>query len=137
MEVIADTTVLIDLWRHRNRSFRLQSLNRQLGDRAILLPWITRGEFLRGVFHQNLPEEAVRPFLETFVTVWPTTQTISLYAKNWAALARSGKLIDYPDLWIAAGALERGIPLVTRNPKHFEHLPELQLESYFLDEQTK
>lgn len=130
MEVIADTTLLIDLWRFRNRPERLQNVKSLLNGRAILLPWIARGEFLRGIFHQQIDESAVAPLLNIFESVWPDPLTVEIYAKTWAALARNGNLIDYPDLWIAAAALKKKIPVITRNSKHFEHVPDLEILAY-------
>jgi predicted nucleic acid-binding protein len=34
------------------------------------------------------------------------------------------------DLLIAASALVEGVPLVTRNASHFEHIPDLRLLRY-------
>jgi predicted nucleic acid-binding protein len=45
-------------------------------------------------------------------------------------MAKNGNAIDYPDLWIAAHALTRPAPLLTRNPKHFEDIPGLKVVPY-------
>ena len=41
-----------------------------------------------------------------------------------------GSLIGDHDIWIAATALERAIPLVTRNPRHFQRIPGLEILLY-------
>lgn len=48
MEVIADTTVLIDIWRYRKLPRWLDDLTGKLSDAEILVPWITRRNFLVG-----------------------------------------------------------------------------------------
>jgi predicted nucleic acid-binding protein len=45
-------------------------------------------------------------------------------------MARAGHAADYPDLWIAACAVAKNIPILTRNPKHFANVPELQVIGY-------
>lgn len=55
---------------------------------------------------------------------------INAYCDLWVALAKNGLSRDYPDLWIAAHALTRSSALLTRNPKHFEAIPGLEVVSY-------
>ena len=45
-------------------------------------------------------------------------------------LRENGLLIDANDLWIAATALAFGMPVVTRNEKHFARVPELNVMGY-------
>lgn len=47
-----------------------------------------------------------------------------------AALANDGSPIDVEDVMIAAVALVRGEPVLTRNPAHFERVPGLAVETY-------
>ena len=62
MEVIADTTVLIDLWRYRKTPRRLADLTGKVGEAAILVPWITQAEFSRGALFKDVPLEALAEF---------------------------------------------------------------------------
>lgn len=130
MEVAADTTVLIDIWRYRRETKRLKDLRDKLGQAAILVPWITQAEFSRGAIYSGVRPEVLVRFYEGF-TLLPLRQgAINLYAHLWGKLARKGEIVDYPDLWIACTALERQAPLATRNPRHFPAIPDLEVISY-------
>ncbi len=53
-------------------------------------------------------------------------KTAEHYSNIYKTLKKAGKLIPTNDMWIAASALERGIPLATTD-KHFELVPGLIL----------
>jgi len=56
----------------------------------------------------------------------PYTETIAYrHAGIWAALVRSGKMIDPHDLIVAATALGRGDAVATLNGRHFREIPAL------------
>lgn len=59
-------------------------------------------------------------------------ETALRYARIVAELRRRSALTgrSKPDLWIAAWAVEHAAPLATRNRKHFENVPELELIGY-------
>jgi tRNA(fMet)-specific endonuclease VapC len=65
------------------------------------------------------------------VELMPVTRAVAdVYACIVRALRSRGKLIGANDLWIAAAALERNWPLVTRNTAEFARVSGLQLRSY-------
>ena len=130
MEVIADTTVLIDLWRYRKTPRRLDDLTTRLSGAAILVPWITQAEFSRGALFKDVSLEKLAEFYQSFHLV-PLDQTVmDTYCRLWVEMARAGQTADYPNLWIAASAVARKIPILTRNPKHFVRIPELEVMGY-------
>jgi len=47
-----------------------------------------------------------------------------------AHLRKQGNPIDFPDLQIAAIALDRGLTIVTGNGSHFSRIPGLRLENW-------
>lgn len=53
-------------------------------------------------------------------------KTAEHYSNIFRELRKSGKPISTNDMWIAAGALERGVPLATVD-QHFEWVPGLIL----------
>jgi len=55
---------------------------------------------------------------------------IDAYCELWVVMAKKGKPVDYPDLWIAAHALMRPAPLLTRNPRRFQNIPGLEVLPY-------
>ena len=130
MEVVADTTVLIDLWRYRRAPRRLGDLKEKVGQAAILVPWITQAEFSRGALFKGLSLEALAEFYKSFHLLALDQETMDTYCRLWVTMARAGHAPGYPDLWIAACASARKIPILTRNPRHFTHVPELDVIGY-------
>ncbi len=130
MEVIADTTVLIDIWRYQRKPKKLSDLKNKLAESALIVPWITQAEFSRGAIFQGVSNDDLIQFYTEFQVQYLTQVAINIYCNLWGDLARSGKVVDYPDLWISASALEKNIPLITRNPKHFLNIPNLDVIDY-------
>jgi tRNA(fMet)-specific endonuclease VapC len=52
------------------------------------------------------------------------------FGKLKAGLVNQGKVINDADLFIAAGALENDIVLVTNNEKHFKRIKSLKVENW-------
>jgi predicted nucleic acid-binding protein len=130
MEVVADTTVLIDLWRYRRTPRRLADLTAKTGEAAILIPWITEAEFSRGALFNGVSAAALREFYASFHLLPLEPSVMDHYCRLWAEMARQGQAPGYPDLWIAAAAVARQTPILTRNPKHFMNVPDLIVVSY-------
>ena len=61
----------------------------------------------------------------------PTTESLGVWARLRAGAVRAGHPLGHKvhanDLWIAACAVHYGLPLVTRNGRHFAGLPELEV----------
>ncbi|HWY51303.1 MAG TPA: type II toxin-antitoxin system VapC family toxin [Chthoniobacterales bacterium] len=127
---MADTTVLIDLWRYRKTPRRLADLTKKVGDAAILVPWVTQAEFSRGALFQGVSLEALAEFYEGFHLLALDQATMDAYCRLWVAMAKRGRAPDYPDLWIAACAEARKVPVLTRNPRHFPNVPDLDVIGY-------
>lgn len=130
MEVMADTTVLIDIWRYGKTPRRLADLTSKLKEAAILVPWITQAEFSRGALFKCVSLETLAEFYKSFHLVPLDQATMNAYCRLWVEMARAGHAADYPDLWVAACAVARKIPVLTRNPKHFTNVSELTVVGY-------
>lgn len=130
MEVMADTTVLIDIWRYGKTPRRLGDLTSKLGEAAILVPWITQAEFSRGALFKNVSLERLAEFYKSFHLVPLDQAAMDAYCRLWVEMTWAGHAADYPDLWIAACAVARKIPILTRNPKHFMNVPALKVIGY-------
>ena len=130
MEVIADTTVLIDLWRYRKNPRRLSDLTAKVGNAAILVPWITEAEFSRGALFKDISPEVLSEFYTGFHLLPFEKAAIDQYCRLWVAMARKGHAPGYPDLWVAACAVAANLAVLTRNPKHFENIPDLEVIAY-------
>ena len=122
--------MLIDLWRYGRSPRRLLDLTKKVGERAILVPWITRAEFSRGALFADVPVTVLADFFQGFHLLPLDEAAMNQYCLLWGIMAKAGRAVDYPDLWIAASAVSRGVPVLTRNPKHFERIPELDVVSY-------
>ncbi len=133
MELIADTTVLIDLWRFRTKRARLADLVEKVGHASLVVPWITQAEFSRGALFKGVALSDLASFYSGFLLQAFDQQTMDRYCELWVEMAREGRAPGYPDLWIAACASVRGVALVTRNPKHFKNIPRIQVMSYDLN----
>lgn len=67
------------------------------------------------------------------VTWLPITQAIAERGGMISAeLRRKGRPCGNLDPLLAATALEHDLILVTRNVRHFEHIPKLQIENWFV-----
>jgi len=130
MELIADTTVLIDLWRFREKPSRISDLIEKVGGASLIVPWITQAEFSRGALYKNVSMNTLASFYSSFLLLALDQRTMDRYCELWVEMARRGKAPDYPDLWIAAAACARNTPLITRNPKHFNGVPGLEVIGY-------
>lgn len=124
-----DATFLIRLWRDRQRSTEYRFITRHT-DESICMPWVVKGEFLRGALLAEHDEDEVRRFLDRYPTVWVTDETLVHYARLYRALVRSKQTVGANDLWIAAAAIEHDLPLLTRNAAEFRRVAGLQLVDY-------
>jgi tRNA(fMet)-specific endonuclease VapC len=126
---LLDANFLISRWRRGERSAAATWLNAN-GDLVLGISWVVKAEFLRGAEVVGHDREAIKGFLRRFPTVWPVDETLEIYASLYAALKKRNELIGPHDLWIAACALQRSVPLVSRNKLEFARVPGLALESY-------
>ena len=131
MECVIDTTVLIDLWRNQRRPVVWLHIERAVGGRDIRLPWMAEAEFLRGAIYKRFDPEVVRAFLAPFDPLPILRGHVRRVAETAADLQRRGLEIGVADLWIAAAALEHGVPVVTRNSDHFNRVAGLQVLGYY------
>jgi predicted nucleic acid-binding protein len=61
---------------------------------------------------------AIADFQSATVLLLPDEQTVEVYSTVKAELATAGTQIPENDIWIAAAALQYGLPIATRD-KHF------------------
>lgn len=127
--LIFDTTFLIDFQRERNRTQGrahefLQSHRRD----TAFLPVPAYGEFAEGF--PDRTEPAFLSLVESFELLPVTRAVADAYAEAVRDLRGKGKLIGTNDLWIAAVALEKDWPLVTRNLNEFSRISGLRCLGY-------
>ena len=73
---------------------------------------------------------AFRRELEQLTVVYATAQTCQCFAEARVSAKRAGKPILAADAWVAAVALELGVPLVTHNPNDFAGVDQLEVISH-------
>ena len=73
---------------------------------------------------------AFRRELEGLTVVYATAQTCQCFAAARVSAKRAGKPILAADAWVAAIALELGVPLVTHEPNDFAGVDKLEVISH-------
>ena len=130
MDLIADTTFLIDLWREQRQPGPAWAFARNHDDWVIGLPWVVVGEFLSGGVIAGHRGEQLMEFIQHYPIIHTTIPIVRQYAETYAFIRQHGIAIGPNDLWIAACASTLKLPMVTRNTRDFQKLPELQILNY-------
>jgi tRNA(fMet)-specific endonuclease VapC len=127
VDLIADTTFLVGLWRKQPWAVDFARSNRQ---RILGIPWVVLGEFWNGAKRAGHDDERVRKFLSTGLPIGDAAPVVPFYAAVCFQAQEDGfySAIGQNDLWIAATALSHALPLVTRNPRHFDKVNGLRVE---------
>ena len=94
------------------------------------LPWVSKGEFLRGAWLAGQAGEQVDHFLDSFPVLWPNEKTLAAYAPIYVSLRRTNRMIGPNDLWISACAMAAAIPVLTRNVSEFGRVEGLKVIAY-------
>jgi tRNA(fMet)-specific endonuclease VapC len=92
------------------------------------IPVIVLGEFRYGIAgsrHKAAYEAWLDATLPVFDVLAVDEETAHAYAEIRVALKRSGRPIPANDAWIAALALQHGLPVLTRD-EHFDAVPGLE-----------
>lgn len=124
MPALFDTGAL-ELLRRRHR--RVESLAVRHYP-PVVCPQVV-DEFLHAQFHARVTEPALvasRIYLAPFEMLLPSTRTPDLCAELRANLHAAGLTVPDAVCWIAAHALEHGLPVVTTD-RDFRRLPGLQV----------
>lgn len=134
--VILDSSVAIEAERPRlDVAHFLKHIAARIGEREAALCAISVAELAHGIHRANTPErrQVRRAFLDDLkaaVPVYPiTADTAEMVGKIDAETSARGITIPFDDLLIGVCALERGYGVATRNKRHFEKIPGLQLIS--------
>ncbi len=96
------------------------------------IPVIALGEFRYGIAesrHRATYEAWLEENLAYFHVLAVTDQTTVTYAELRLNLKRSGRPIPANDTWIAALALQHGLPVLSRDA-HFDEVPGMVRKSW-------
>ncbi len=96
------------------------------------IPVIVLGEFRYGIAGSRYKVEYeawLDATLPVFDVLAVDEETAHAYAELRAALKRSGRSIPANDTWIAALALQHGLPVLTRD-EHFDAIPGIERRNW-------
>jgi len=134
---VLDTTFLIDLMREakkRSQAPAIRKLHVMVQQReALRVSLFTVGELFVGVTKSRQPNrerKAVEACLTPFEVIPFERSTAEIFGNLVGQLEQQGIPISDMDALIAATALELNEVLVTRNPKHFQRIPGIIIETY-------
>jgi tRNA(fMet)-specific endonuclease VapC len=134
--IILDSSVVIDAERrHLNVTQFMKQIAQQIGDIEVALCAITVAELAHGIYRADTADrkQRRRAFLDALKTALPvyaiTDWTAELVGQIGAESAAGGVTIPFDDLLIGACAVERGYAVATRNLRHFQKVPGLNLIS--------
>jgi tRNA(fMet)-specific endonuclease VapC len=128
--LILETTFLIDLERELLRGDRgpAQQFLEAHAAAPLAITFTTAGELAAGT---PLAEpERWRDFIAAFEVLPCTAEVCWTYGQTYRYLRANGILIGANDLWIGATAVAFRRPLVTRNARHFQRIPQLSVLGY-------
>ena len=128
MDLIADTSLLVGLWRKQAWAVDFARAN---SGRVLGLPWIVLGEFWHGAQRAGHDPQRVEAFLRLGLPVCDAEPVIPHYARLCAQAQKDGfyEQVGQNDLWIAAVSICQRLPLVTKNRRHFSKIENLRLQS--------
>jgi tRNA(fMet)-specific endonuclease VapC len=138
--MILDTTVCVDLLRERAQGIQGAAYHAldALGDSRLYLSVYSVCELNTGaLLSSNKPVEQrrVADFVQHLTVLYPDIAFPTVYSEAAAALLTAGTPIPVMDLLIGITAKTNGLPLLTRDRKHFHRIPGLVVEWYGPDDQ--
>jgi len=131
MELVLDTTFLIDLEREINKKSNRKPATDFLSKNSAAIYQITIvtvGEFAEGFGDSDYNK--FREYLAPFQIISIDQEVAWIYGQLTKNLRTKGNLIGTNDLWIAAIAIRNKKSLVTRNVKDFNRIKELEVITY-------
>jgi len=125
--VIVDSSVAIASFR------RDAAVLQRLATVQAVVPATVLGELLYGAYgaaHEARELAYIATLIAGSRVVDCTQATAQHYGQIKQALRRHGTPIPENDIWIAASAFEHGLPVVTRDSKHFSRIVGLIIETW-------
>lgn len=122
-DVLLDTSVVIPFFKGD------KVIAAQLADATIYLPQTVLGELYCGTYLSANPAKnrnEIQNFLAAVTVLSLGIATAEHYGQIRAALAKAGTPIPENDIWIAALAVEHGLPLAARDA-HFDKIAGLKI----------
>ena len=125
-----DTNIVIDIFRGdeslRNKLLMIQNLGAD-----VAVTTLTLCELYKGAYLASRRDEAiklVKDFMKSIVLLMHSEKSCELFGLDNSLLKEKDKPVPELDLMIACVAKAEGKILVTRDRKHFELIPDLNVE---------
>ena len=130
-----DTTFCIDLMREYHRKTRGPATRKltSLGTTPLYASLFVACELHAGARMAGEPQRELRKvqwIMERLTLVLPDDTFAVAYGEVEALLRQNEQPIPTMDLLIGVTAKMHDLPILTRDPKHFERIPGLVVESY-------
>ena len=112
----------------------VDSVKKLVQDADIYIPVIVLGELYFAYENGSRKQENYERFAALsshWKTLGVNESTAQIYARIQLKLHRKGQMIPLNDLWIAALALEYGLPLLTRDA-HFKNIDDLKIVTWMI-----
>lgn len=122
--ICLDTSVLIDYFRKTDKknSFLFQ-LSKKYSNFCISV--VTEYEIYSG--SNDIQDIFWNELFQSFTILNFNSKVNSFAIDIYKQMKKNRNLIDIPDIWIAATAIENNIKLATLNVKHFKRIENLEL----------
>ncbi len=130
-----DTSFCIDLFREQNKNVEGPAKSKllSLGNIPVYLSVFVLCELHAGAALSKEPITELRKvelFAENIEIVYPDRPFAVLYGEAETFLRKNGTPIPVMDLLIGISARQYGIPLLSRDGRHFKLIPNLVVETY-------
>lgn len=133
MGYVFDTDIVSNVVKARPHPGLLARLAR-LDPEEQLTTAITIGELVYGAHRTDRAEEILERIADGVLRTTPVlpfdAEAAGIYGRLRANLERAGRPLPEPDLRIASIVLAGNHVLVTGNVRHFERVPDLQIENW-------
>lgn len=123
-----DTDVLIDYLRKPSETVKLLIEKIYEGKISVYTTTVNSFEIWLGAFLAPKPEELIKEteeFLSQFEILDFNYEASVEASRTMATLRKQGRTIEIKDLFVGSISKVSGMPLVTRNIKHYKRIPRL------------
>ena len=127
--MLLDTNIVAYFFRGDSRA---RAYERHLAAKTRYIAFVTQGELYQWLFLRPFSEanrQRLLNYIAQHVVVPYDDRLVWAWAELTAERRKTGRPMSLQDAWIAATALRHGMPLVTHNREHFEHVPGLTVIS--------
>ncbi len=124
VELVIDTDIIIDFLRRQS-----DVLEKAIGRYACAITAVTAYELQAVAVQSDRQMQALQDFLQVVAVLPFDAEAARHSAEIWRTLQATGQLIGLPDTLIAGTCLAFGLPLLTRNSKHYQRIEQLTLKS--------